>query len=81
MVIDLSLLPPLPDTIDECHREIIYLKDQLHRARQQFAQQVVERQKDGRAMKGNIKSVAAENAELRKILAAYLKQGKTNNEA
>ena len=76
IVIDLSALPPLPDTLEKCHEEIIYLKDQLYRARQQFAQQVVERQKDGRALKGNIKAVAAENAELRKILAAYLKQGK-----
>lgn len=68
IVLDLSRLPPLPDTIDECHREIIYLKDQLYRARQQFAQQVVERQKDGRAAKGNIKAVAAQNTELRNVI-------------
>lgn len=63
-----QLLPPLPATLDEAHREIIYLKQQLHRARSDFAGQVVEREKDRRAARGNIKAVATENAELRKVI-------------
>jgi len=75
-MIDLSLLPPLPDNLKDAVEEIIYLKDQLHRARLQFAQQVVEREKDGRALRGNIKAVAAENTELRRLLAVNLTTNK-----
>jgi len=78
MSINLELLPPLPDNLDDAIGEIIYLKEQLHRARLNFAQQVVEREKDGRAMRGNIKAVADENAELRKLLAASIKNNKEN---
>lgn len=58
-------LPPLPVTLEDAHREIRYLQYQLYKARQAFAQQVVERQKDGRALRGNIKALAEENRKLR----------------
>lgn len=60
--------PPLPVSLDDAYREITYLRKQLFRARQDFAGQVVEREKDRRAARGNIKAVAAENAELRKVI-------------
>lgn len=58
-------LPPLPVTLEEAHKEIRYLQRELYKARQAFAEQVVERQKDGRALRGNIKALAEENRKLR----------------
>ena len=67
--LDYMRLPPPPDTLDECHKEILFLKSQLHKARSDFAQQIVEREKDRRAARGNIKAVAEENAVLRSKVA------------
>lgn len=55
-----ELLPPLPVTLDEAHREIRYLQYQLYLTRQNTAKQVEEREKDRRAARGNIKALAEE---------------------
>lgn len=59
---------PLPVSLEDAHREIVYLRKQVFRARQDFAKQVVEREKDKRAARGNIKAVAEQNAELRGVV-------------
>lgn len=52
---DPQRLPPLPVTLEEAHREIRYLQRKLYIERQQLATNVVEREKDRRAAKGNIR--------------------------
>jgi hypothetical protein len=49
--------PPLPDTLEDALREIKRLRKEVFRARQNWAKQVEEREKDRRAAKGNIKAL------------------------
>ena len=74
-MLDPERLPPLPGTLEECHREILYLKRELFHARNEWAQQVTERQKERRALKGSIKVLAEETKQLKKELYGNKKQG------
>lgn len=75
-MLDPELLPPLPVTLEEAHREIQYLRGQVYWARERLANQIVEREKDRRAARGNHQAVVLENAELRN----QIKKLRTNND-
>ena len=49
---------PLPDTLEDALREIKRLRKEVFKARQNWAKQVEEREKDRRAARGNVKSLA-----------------------
>jgi hypothetical protein len=60
-----ELLPPLPVSLEDAHREIRYLQNQVYFARSQLAKSIEEREKDRRAARGNIQALREENKELR----------------
>ncbi len=64
-MIPAELLPPLPVTLEEAHREIQYLRGEVYFARERLAKSIVEREKDRRAARGNIKALSEENRTLR----------------
>lgn len=57
-------LAPLPNTLEEAIREINYLRLQVYLARLNLANQIVEREKDRRAARGNIRALADKLKEL-----------------
>jgi hypothetical protein len=61
-----ELLPPLSVTLEEAHREIRYLQQKLYFANEQLAIQVVEREKDRRAARGNIEALKKLNQQLKR---------------
>jgi hypothetical protein len=58
-------LAPLPNTLEEAIREINYLRLQVYLARFNLANQIVEREKDRRAARGNIRVLADQLKELK----------------
>jgi len=58
-------LAPLPNTLEEAIREINYLRIQVYLARLNLANQIVEREKDRRAARGNIRVLADQLKELK----------------
>lgn len=68
MMFDPSLLPPLPVTLEESHKEIRYLQRQLFLSRQNLAKQIEEREKDRRAARGNIRALSEELKVVREAL-------------
>lgn len=65
------LFPPLPVTLEESHKEIRYLQQQVYAARQGVVQQIENREVDRRAAKGNIESLAEENRYLREVAKLF----------
>lgn len=56
---------PMPATLEDALREIQTLRDILYRERQVLAKNIVRREEENRANRGNMKALREENAELR----------------
>lgn len=74
-----DIFPPKHVDIDRANQEIRYLQEQVFKAREALAACIIEREKDKRAAKGNIKALSEENQELRNRIKKYVEQNQKKN--